>query len=613
MLRKKRRLFWQLYPTYLLVTLISLGAATWFACRTLKQFFLAQSAADLEVRARLIESEALEHLSPVDPEAIDRLCKRMGGQTRTRITVILPSGKVAGDSERDPAGMDNHADRLEVIEAMKGLVGISTRYSRSLEQDMMYVGIPLEVDSRILAVVRTSVALTPIEEVLKSIEIEIAFGGLHIVIFAAILSYLVSRRISRPIEEIRKGAENFARGEFERRLPVFDSEELGGLSETMNQMALEIEERIQSMSEQRNELEAVLSSMVEGVIALNKDERIISMNQAAGEMFQVDPLDAQGRTIQEVVRNIQLQNFIKGALGSERPAEQDIALYSNGERVLNGHSSTLNDAEGRRMGALVVLNDVTRLKRLENMRRDFAANVSHEIKTPITAIKGFVETLRDGAINESKDAERFLAIIEKHVDRLDAIIEDLLSLSRIEQEVDREEIVLEEGPIREILLTAIQVCQLKAGPKNIRLQLTCDEELQARINPPLLEQAVVNLLDNAIKYSDTESEIEVEAKTTDREIVIEIRDHGCGIEKEHLSRLFERFYRVDKARSRKLGGTGLGLAIVKHITQAHEGHVTVESAPGKGSTFSLHLPINPNTCESLPNSSSKSNAPPTSS
>jgi len=591
---KKKRLLWQLYPTYLLVTLISLLAATWFATRTLKHFFLEQSASDLEARARLIESQVLDYLSPVDAAAIDRLCKKMGGHTTTRITVILPSGRVIGDSEKDPAGMDNHVDRPEVIEVLRGAVGMSTRYSRSIEKDMMYVGIPLKKNSRIIGVLRTSVALTPIDEALESIQMKIAVGGLLIAVLAAILSLLVSRRISRPIEEIRKGAECFTRGEFDCRLPVFDSEELGSLSETMNQMAVELQERIQTMREQRNELEAVLSSMVEGVIALDKDERIISMNQAAGERFQVDSSNIQGRTIQEVVRNIDLQNFVKGALLSEGPLEQDIVLYADGDRVLNGHSTVLNDARGRRMGALIVLNDVSRLRRLENIRRDFVANVSHEIKTPITAIKGFVETLRDGAINESEDAERFLAIIEKHVDRLDAIIEDLLSLSRIEQEEERGEIVLEEGYIKDVLLTATQVCQVKATQKNIRIQLDCGEALRARLNPPLLEQAVVNLLDNAIKYSNTDGEIYVEAKEIDSEIVIKVRDQGCGIEKEHLSRLFERFYRVDKARSRKLGGTGLGLAIVKHITQAHGGHVTVESTPGKGTTFSLHIPTNLN-------------------
>jgi two-component system, OmpR family, phosphate regulon sensor histidine kinase PhoR len=250
----------------------------------------------------------------------------------------------------------------------------------------------------------------------------------------------------------------------------------------------------------------------------------------------------------------------------------------------------LRDGEGKRTGSLIVLNDVTRLRKLENIRRDFVANVSHELKTPITAIKGFVDTLKDGAAKNLDDAERFLAIIQKHVDRLENIVEDLLSLSRIEKEGEREESELEERAIGEVLAGAIQVCDVKAREKGIGIELICDREVRAEINPTLLEQAVVNLLDNAIKYSDPGKKVEVEALETEAEVLIHVRDHGCGIEKKHLDRLFERFYRVDQARSRKLGGTGLGLAIVKHIAQAHGGSVSVESQPGQGSTFTIHLP-----------------------
>jgi len=591
---KKKRLLWQLYPTYIIIIVVSLLAATWFASRTLKQFYHEQSASDLEARALLLKSQILEYLSPLDTQAIDRLCKKAGGQGTTRITVILPSGRVIGDSERDPATMDNHVDRPEVIEALSGQTGMSTRYSRTLEKEMMYVGIPLKRDYEMVGVVRTSVPLISIDKAMKSIQTKIVIGGLFIAVLAAILSLVVSRRISRPIEEIRKGAECFAQGDFECRLPVSGSEELGSLSETMNQMAIELQERINGMREQRNELEAVLSSMVEGVIALDKEERVISINQAAAQMLETNPSGAQGRSIQEVLRNSDLQGFVRNALSSEGPLERDIVLYSDGERIINGHSTVLHDAGGSPIGALIVLNDVTRLRKLENIRQDFVANVSHEIKTPITAIKGFVETLRDGGVKEPEDAERFLLIIEKHVDRLTSLIEDLLSLSRIEEDVETKQIVLEEGNIKDVLMTAIQVCQVKAGPKNIRVILSCSEDLKAKINPPLLEQAVVNLLDNAIKYSEAESEVQVEAKRVDGKILINVRDNGCGIDGKHLSRLFERFYRVDKARSRKMGGTGLGLAIVKHITQAHGGHVSVESTLERGSTFSLHLPSNLN-------------------
>jgi len=588
---KKRRLLWHLYSTYLLIIIISLAATTWFASRTLKQFYLEQSAEDLQARVHLFEAQISNYLTPIDEKNVDRLCKTIGPQAKTRLTVVLPSGKVIGDSKNDPAAMDYHLDRPEIIEALKGQTGISTRYSRTLEKDMMYVGVPVKRNSHIIAIMRTSVPLDPIDETLKNIEIKIAFGGLFIVIFAAILSLLVSRLISRPIEQIKKGAESFARGEFEHRLPVFNSEELGSLSETMNQMAVELQKRINCMREQRNELEAVLSSMVEGIIALDNEQKIISINKAAAQIFGAIASEVQNRSIQEVFRNTDLQNFVSSALSSDETVEKDITLYGDNERILNAHSATLHDAKGKSVGALIVLNEVTTLRRLETIRRDFVANVSHEIKTPITAIKGFVETLRDTAMENREDAMRFLTIIEKHVDRLNAIIEDLLSLSRIEQGVEKEDISLVESRIRDIIAASVQLFEGKASSKNIEIVISCDENLKAKVNQPILEQAVSNLLDNAIKYSDNESTINVEVRQTEAETIISVHDRGCGIEEEHLSRLFERFYRADKARSRKLGGTGLGLAIVKHIAQAHQGYVEVQSTPNKGSSFSLHLPI----------------------
>jgi len=407
------------------------------------------------------------------------------------------------------------------------------------------------------------------------------------------LSLLVSMRITRPIEQIKRRAESIADEGFQIKQPVNGSYEIQALSDAINHMADELRNRIDTIMRQRNEIEAVLSSMIEGVIAMDKEERIISMNHAAATMFLCNAAEAQGRSIQEVVRNTVLHRFVTEALSSLEPIEKDIILYSNGERILDANGTILKDADGKRIGALIVLNDITRLSRLENIRHDFVANVSHEIKTPITAIKGFVETLRSGSVKDSKDIERFLEIIEKHVNRLESIIEDLLSLSRIEREAEEEKISLKETRIKDVLLTAIQICEVKAAPKNIRLELSCDEDLRAKINLPLLEQAVVNLLDNSIKYSEEGSSVQVKAAQMNDEINISVHDQGCGIDKEHLPRLFERFYRVDKARSRQMGGTGLGLSIVKHIAQAHSGHVTVESEIGKGSTFSIHLPEKP--------------------
>ena len=587
---KSKRLLWQLYPSYLLITLISLTAATWFASKTTRQFIFEYNASDLKSLACLFEQQILEHFSPLNEKAIDRLCKEISERSKFRITVILPAGKVVGDSEEDPEKMDNHMDRPEVMQAIRGEVSVSTRYSLTLRKNMMYVGVPLKSHTDIVGVLRSSMPMTSIDETIKRIQMKIWIGGVFIAVFAAVISLIISRRISLPIEEIRKGAERFTHGDFQSRLPVYESEEIGSLSETMNQMANELNERINTITRQRNELKAVFSSMVEGVLAVDTDECIISMNHAAVQFFECQPTKIQGRSVQEVIRNTELQKFVQSVLSCNKQLEKDIVLFSRTERVVNAHGTALHDAAGDSIGALIVLNDVTRLRKLENIRRDFVANVSHEIKTPITAIKGFVETLRDGETKTPEQTERFLEIIDRHVKRLEAIIEDLLNLSRIERDNAKKDTHLTETKVADVLKSSIQLCEDKADMKHIDINVSCDEHLVAKMDMRLFEQALVNLLVNAIKYSDEKTDILVAATQTEKEIIIRVQDHGCGIKKEHLPRLFERFYRVDKARSRNLGGTGLGLSIVKHIAQAHGGTILVDSEFGKGSTFSIHLP-----------------------
>ena len=589
-MKKKKRLLWQLYPSYLLITLISLLAVSLFASSAFRQFFLERTAANLKSRAHLLEKQIEYFISPLDEMSVDSICKAVGEQLFTRITVILPSGKVVGDSEEAPESMDNHADRFEVAEALLGNVGTSTRYSSTLRQDMMYLAIPLEKNNEVIAVLRTSIPITSIYDELRSIQIQIVFGGLLIALFAAGVSLFISKRISRPIEEMKKGAEQFARGDLAYRMPAPDTEEMRGLAEALNQMAAQLNDRIKTAIKQRNELEAVLSSMEEGVIAVDLDEIIISINQSAASMFKSRSSDLEQRSIQEVIRNSELQKIIKKAISSGEHSEGDVVLFQDEEIILNVQTTSLLDEGEDFIGILVVLNDVTRLRRLENMRKEFVSNVSHEIKTPLTAIKGFVETLSQGAMENPDEAKRFLNIIEKHVNRLVSIIEDLMHLSVIEQRDKSEGIKLEKGHIRSVIKTAIQVCQAKAESKKIKVNLICHEDISTKIDTQLLEQAAVNLLDNAIKYSEKGGLVQIEVITTDTEVCISFKDHGIGIPKEHLPRLFERFYRVDKARSRKLGGTGLGLAIVKHIIQTHGGYVTVESNPGEGSNFVIHLP-----------------------
>jgi two-component system phosphate regulon sensor histidine kinase PhoR len=585
-----RRLIWELYPSYILIVVLSIGAMTWLADRYVRRVYLEQTAADLEVRAILVEDGVRALLSPAQTEPVTRICRDLGRRTHTRITVILPSGKVIGDSEEEPARMDNHADRPEVVAALRGERGVSTRYSFTLRKNMMYVAVPIAAEGGVVAVVRTSVPVTAIDTTLRAVYLRVALAGLVTAVFAGVLSFLAARRIARPLEEIREGAERFSRGAFETRLHVPGTLEIGAVAETMNQMAERLDEKIRAVVRQRNELEAVLSGMVEGVIALDNDGRVMSMNQAAGRMLGVEPAPALTQRLSAVVRNAELLEFASRTLSGRETADKEIVLRGNPEKFIQTHGTLLRDEKGESIGALVVMDDVTALKRLELVRRDFVANVSHELKTPITSIKGFVETLLDGALKQPADAERFLRIIAKQSERLVAIIEDLLLLSKLEQEPEKARLSFEPADLLAMMKSAVEACEVKASGKRVRVEMRCEKGLRVPCSAALLEQALINLIDNAIKYSEPESTVEVEAAASPDAVSISVRDRGCGIPPEHLSRLFERFYRVDKARSRTLGGTGLGLAIVKHIAQVHRGYVTVESEPGRGSTFTIHLP-----------------------
>lgn len=362
-------------------------------------------------------------------------------------------------------------------------------------------------------------------------------------------------------------------------------------------MARQLSDRLSTITEQRNERDAVLSSMIEGVVAIDAGERVITINSAAAELFSIHRDGCKGKLIGEALRNIEVQDFLLATLRAEGPAECELLMpvRGNGEKrdtelFLQLHGSALRNSEGKTIGALMVVNDITTIKKLENIRKDFVANVSHELRTPLTSIKGYVETLQNGAMVSPQEAERFLGIISNQVDRINSIVEDLLSLSRIERDEERKAIDLAPGPLCEVLNSAADTCRHKASGKGITLEVACDAGVGARMEKPLLEQAVANLIDNAINYSDAKKRVWIAAHASGAEVIVTVRDEGIGIPREHLERIFERFYRVDKARSRKLGGTGLGLSIVKHIVLAHKGRVWAESEVGSGSTFYIALP-----------------------
>ncbi|MBX7145653.1 MAG: PAS domain-containing protein, partial [Oligoflexia bacterium] len=333
-----------------------------------------------------------------------------------------------------------------------------------------------------------------------------------------------------------------------------------------------------------------LASMIEGVVAIDSADRVLRVNQAAAKVMGVSVAGALSKPLSQVVRHVELLRFVEDVRASSSPLERDIRISLGGEKTLHATGAALRDLMGNLIGVLLVFSDVTRLRRLENMRREFVANVSHELRTPITAIKGFVETLEDGALHNPADAKRFIDIIGRHAARLSAIFDDLLTLSRIEEGNKEEAVPLVEGIVSAVARGAIEACHARAAEKGVLLAMEGSDTVRALINASLLEQAIVNLIQNAITYSEPRMTVNVTVEQDAQEIRIKVQDQGIGIESIHLPRLFERFYRVDKSRVRSAGGTGLGLAIVKHVAESHHGQVSVGSVPGKGSTFVIHLP-----------------------
>jgi len=599
---RRTRLFWQILPVHLGVAWLAIAIGAVVATHVVRRFHYEQRAATLETQAFLMAPRVAAHLDRApDGAAIDSLCDELAREAGVRVTVILPSGQVVGDSEENPAAMEPHlsAERIEILAAREGRVSRSQRYSWTLHRSMLYVAVPIhgagDAGANVIGVLRAAVPVSALVEALRAARARIVTAAVLIGLLV-LLSYLalagrLERRVARPLGEIARGAEAIGAGATARPLPTTRVTEVDALAGAVTTMAARLDERLHRITAERNELEAILGSMTEGVLAIGADGRVAGVNPAAGRMLGIEPTTAQGRRIEEVLRNPALQRLVEQ--GPEGGAIRgEVELY-RGDEVRRVHVSGApwRDTAGQPAGAVLVLNDVTTLRRLERLRRDFVANVSHELKTPITAIQGAVETLQEEGFGSSSDATRFLAIIERQAARLNRILEDLLHLSRIERGTERNEIVLVEDRLRPVLEAALEACAVRADERHVRIDLDCPPELQARIHAELLENAVVNLIDNAIKYSEPDSVVRVSAEAEADVAVIAVRDEGCGIDPRHHNRIFERFYRVDPARSRAAGGTGLGLAIVKHIVQAHGGSVAVESALGEGSVFRIRLPL----------------------
>ena len=593
------RLFWQIFPACVGITIVSMLLVAWLAATTGRDFYIDHLKEEIRERALLIEP-TVAVLSRGEDRPFQDFVRQTGRRAATRITVVDADGEVLADSNEDHALMDNHGKRPEVAPALAGETGYALRHSRTLGESMLYAAIPVKlgVDQH-RGALRLAIAVTPVETMLATLHQKMLGIGLAVTALAALLSLASARRISRPLEEMKQGAEQLTKGRIDQLVKINSehmSVEMAGLAASINKMAEQINRRIRVIIQQRNELEAVFSSMADSVVAIDADQKIIRMNQAAAALFNLPSEVVKGKAVEGVIRNAYLLEMIAFTLTHNLPQEQKVTLFNGGEPILlQTHAVPLRDEDSKSMGMLLVMNDLTKLNRLENIRQDFVANVSHELKTPITAIKGYVETLLDGALDDQDNARRFLAIVVRQANRLDAIVDDLLTLSRIEDREKKEDIRLVTGAAGPVLESALQTCAVLAAEKESIVQVECDEALYAPMNLPLVEQAVINLLKNALTYSPSGSIITLRGHSSrnmqgEEFVHLSVSDNGPGIAKEHLPRLFERFYRCDKSRSRDQGGTGLGLAIVKHIAQVHNGTVEVESTPGKGSTFTITLP-----------------------
>lgn len=588
---RRERVFGQLFLSNLIVTFLVLIGIGGLALLGVRDFYLEQTYQTLETKARLVALEINELLDEgATPSVVDSKASSISLLSGTRVTVIKKDGLVIADSDAKPPEMDNHADRPEIMTAFSGGVGRSVRYSRTVKKDMVYLSIELNrfPDPMVL---RLAVPVQNWTAAMQPFRNTIFIGVLVLALLAAATSRFLSLRISRPLESMRQAAQRFAQGDLGHKVPTPRLMELESLANAMNGMAGELQIRIDTIVAQRNQQDAMLASMVEGVMALDSEGKILNLNKSAAHLFELSSEAAVGKSLGEVARHIQLQQFVERVLKSDVVMEEEIRFMNEEEHTLQVHGTRLLNAQGNSLGALLVMNDVTRLKRLETVRQDFVANVSHELKTPITSIKGFVETLQNGAMEDKEERMRFLGIVHRQAERLASIIEDLLSLSRLEASQEKETIERETVRIRSLFEAIGEEMGKRAHEAKIEIEIDCPGDLKSSLNLPLITQAVSNLVDNAMKYSEEGGSIFMKGERMNGDLRMSIRDEGAGISAHHLPRLFERFYRVDKARSRKLGGTGLGLAIVKHIAQLHGGRVDVESEEGVGSAFSIYIPF----------------------
>lgn len=581
----------KLILSYALVILASFAFVAFFLDRNLEDNSLHNIQSSLIVQARLIEGQInADSIKIEDASSLESLVRAAGSKTDCRITVINKKGIVladSGKSERDIPSMENHINRPEVRTALTDNTGIDTRYSSTLNIDMLYVALPLKNKGEITGVLRLALPLVSVQKTLFTIRRIVVIGLAFALILAFIFGSIVAGNVIRPVNRMIQVSRKFAEGDFSRRILQSPKDEVGELANTLNKMAQDIEDKIKEVKTQNQKIAAIFNSMIEGVIVVDEKGRIISINPTIEKMFGVDKKDADGKVFLEVIRNNDISDVINNVLEKGESVSAELTLAYPVHKISEVNATPIFDND-RVTGCLVVIHDITEIRKLETVRSDFIANVSHELKTPLTSIKGFIETLLEGALDDKENSRSFLAIIQEHAERLNTLVNDLLSLSHLESK----EITLEKKEInlRQLAEGVILGFKSHLRKKGVEIRDELPTSLLVNADKNRIEQVFTNLIDNAIKFNKEKGLVKIYSQDADGRIKIVVEDSGSGIPEKDLSRIFERFYRVDKARSRELGGTGLGLSIVKHIIELHDGRVGVESAEGVGSKFWMILP-----------------------
>jgi len=580
----QHKLFWKLGLTYLLLLLVGLLAVYAVTVRQIEQNALQAAFNQLEAMMRLAQAQPPIVDDPVELEAWKAWLAGGGA----RVTIIAFDGTVLADSDEDPARMENHSDRPEIREAFASGQGRATRFSATLQRDLVYLAVRYRSGVEPPVVLRLALPLAEVNQTIAEVRRPIATVSILALILGAVFSLLFARNFSGRVERLIGFSRRVGEGDFNPISVEGASDELAELTASLNQTAARLDRSIRSLTEERNRWTAILSSMSEGIALVGPDERILFCNQAFSDALAEGRGDFTGRSLAVVTRQPDLLEYSRLAVSEGRMVEGEIEVSGVRPRQLLVRAAPVQSEASS--GVVLVSLDITEIRRLERVRRDFVANVSHELKTPLTAIQGFAETLLGGALEDAKNARRFLNIIKSHAERLGRLTDDLLKLARIEAG----KMELEPRPlsVTDLVGPCLEIARAKGKAKRLTFKEDYPEELPlVSGDSDALGEVIQNLLDNAIQYTPAGGEITVASDTIGDEVWVSVSDTGIGIPLQDQERIFERFFRVDAARSKEVGGTGLGLAIAKHLVELNGGRIEVESELGKGSTFTVFLPI----------------------